>query len=60
MIIIRQLVDDHDISITGGHHESKYNRGNESHCIHITMSKEGVVIKLGIDNLNVNQQGFFG
>ena len=48
-IVIRQLVNGHDLPIMGEHQESKDGRGNDSHCIHITTSKEEVVIELGIE-----------
>ena len=57
-IVISQLVDGHDLPIMGEHQKSKDGRGNDSHCIHITTSKEKVVIELGIENLDVNQHSF--
>ena len=59
-IIVRQLVNIHDLPVMGEHQELEDGRSNGSHCIHLTTSKEKVVIDLGIDNLDVNQHIFSG
>ena len=50
-ILIRQFINGHNIPITREHQELKDGRSNGLHCVHVTTSKEEVVIKLGIGNL---------
>jgi hypothetical protein len=52
------LVDGDDLPIVGEHHRSKHRRGHNLHSIHVATSKQDVVIEQGIDNLNVNKNGF--
>ena len=42
----------------GKHHESKDGGGHEYHNIHVTTSEEDVIIKLGVNNLDINQNSF--
>jgi hypothetical protein len=42
----------------GEHHGSKYRRGNCLHSIHVATTEQDIVIEWGIDNLNVNKNGF--
>jgi len=43
----------------GEHHGSKDERGNCLHRIHVGTTEQDIVIKWGINNLNVNKNGFF-
>jgi hypothetical protein len=52
------LVDGDDFLDVGEHHHSKYIRGYCLHIIHVAMSQKDIVIKWGIDNFNVNEDGF--
>jgi hypothetical protein len=42
----------------GEHHGSKYRRRNYLHSIHVATTEQDIVIELGIDNLNINENGF--
>jgi hypothetical protein len=42
----------------GEHHGSKHRRGNCLHNIHVATTEQDIVIEWGIDNLNVNKNGF--
>jgi hypothetical protein len=42
----------------GKHHGSEYRRGDGLHSIHVATTKQDIVVERGIDNLNVNQNGF--
>ena len=53
-----KLVDGDDIPITGEHHRTKHRRGDHLHRIHVVASEQDIVIKLSIDNFNVNEDGF--
>jgi hypothetical protein len=37
---------------------SKHRRGHNLHRVHVATSKQDVVIERGVDNLNVNKNGF--
>ena len=52
------LVDGEDLPIVGEHHHLKHRRGHRLHNVHVSMPKKDIVIKWGIDNFNVNQDGF--
>jgi hypothetical protein len=39
------------------HHDSKDERGNYLHSVHVAMTEQDIVIKWGIDNFNVNENG---
>jgi hypothetical protein len=45
-------------SVMGKHHGSEHRRGDDLHSIHVAMTKQDIVVERGIDNLNVNQNGF--
>jgi hypothetical protein len=40
------------------HHGSKYRIGNCLHSIHVATTEQDIVIEGGINNLNVNENGF--
>jgi hypothetical protein len=52
------LVDGDDLSVVGEHHHSKHRRGHNLHSVHVAMSKQDVVIERGVDNFNVDKDGF--
>jgi hypothetical protein len=52
------LVDGDDFPIVGEHHHSKHRRGHCLHSVHVATSKQDIVIEWGIDNLNVDEDGF--
>jgi hypothetical protein len=52
------LVDNDDLAVVGEQHRSKHRRGQKIHRVHVATFKQDVVIKWGIDNLNVNKNGF--
>jgi hypothetical protein len=57
-LIMYNLVDGDDFPVVGEYHHSKHRRGYHLHSIHVTTSEQDVVIKWGIDNFNVNEDGF--
>ena len=57
-LVICDLVDGEYFPIVGEHHRSKHRRGHRLHSIHVAMSKQDIVIKLGVDNFNVNENSF--
>ena len=57
-LIMCKLVDGDDLPIMGEHHHMKHRRGDRLHSIHVVASEQDIVIKLGIDNLNFNEDGF--
>jgi hypothetical protein len=57
-LIMCDLVDGDDFSIMGKHRRSKHRRDYYLHRVHIATSKQDIVIKWGIDNLNVDEDGF--
>lgn len=57
-LVMCKLVDGDDIPIMGEHHRTKHRRGDCLHSIHVVASEQDIVIKLGIDNFNVNEDGF--
>jgi hypothetical protein len=42
----------------GEHHRSKHRRGHYLHSVHVSSSKQDVVIEWGVNNLNVDKDGF--
>jgi hypothetical protein len=42
----------------GEHHGSKHRRGDCLHSVHVATTEQDVVIEQGINNLNVNKDGF--
>jgi hypothetical protein len=52
------MIDGNDLSIMGKHHGSENRRGDDFHSVHIATTKQDIVVERGIDNLNVNQNGF--
>ena len=48
----------YDLSIMREHEDSKDGGCHGSHGIHVAMSKEEVIIKLDVNNLDVNQNRF--
>jgi hypothetical protein len=42
----------------GKHHGSEHRRGDCLHSIHVATTKQNIVVEWGIDNLNVNKDGF--
>jgi hypothetical protein len=57
-LVMCKLVDGDDLPIMGEHHCTKDRRGDHLHSIHLVASEQDIVIKLGIDNFNVNEYGF--
>jgi hypothetical protein len=57
-LVMCKLVDGDDLPIMGEHHHMKHRRGDRLHSIHVVASEQDIVIKLGIDNFNVNEDGF--
>jgi hypothetical protein len=53
------LVDDDDFPIVGEHHHLKHRRCHRLHNIHVAMSEQYIAIKWGVDNFNVDEDGFF-
>jgi len=51
-------IDGDDFPITGEHHRTNHRRGYRLHIIHVATSEQDIVIKWGVDNFNVNQDGF--
>jgi hypothetical protein len=58
MLIMCNLADDDDFTIVGEHHRLKHRRGYYLQIIHVAMSKKDIVIKQGVDNFNVDEDGF--
>ena len=50
-------IDGDDFPITGEHHRTKHRRGYRLHIIHVATYEQDIVIKWGIDNFNVNENG---
>jgi hypothetical protein len=42
----------------GKHHGLEHRRGDCLHSIHVATTKQNIVVEWGIDNLNVNKNGF--
>jgi hypothetical protein len=57
-LIMCNLVDGENFPIVAEHHHSKHKRGYCLHSVHVAMSKQYFVIKWGIDNFNVYEDGF--
>jgi hypothetical protein len=53
-----KLVNGDNFLVVGEHHHMKHIRGYRLHGIHVATSEKDIVIKWGIDNFNVNQDGF--
>jgi hypothetical protein len=51
------LINGNDLPVIGEHHGSKDRRGNYLHRVHVATTKQDIVIKWGIDNFNVNENG---
>jgi hypothetical protein len=57
-LIMCKLVDGDDLPIMREHHFMKHRRGDCLHSIHVVTPKQDIVIKMGIDKFNVNEDGF--
>jgi hypothetical protein len=57
-LVMCKLVDGDDLPIMGEHHRMKQRRGYHLHIIHVVAFEQDIVIKLGINNFNVNEDGF--
>jgi hypothetical protein len=57
-IIMCNLVDGDNFPVVGEHHRSKQKRGYCLHSVHVATSKQDIVIKQGIDNFNIYEDGF--
>ena len=57
-LVMCKLVDGDNLPIMGEHHCTKHRRGDRLHSIYVVVSEQDIVIKLGIDNFNVNEDGF--
>ena len=57
-LVMCKLVNGDDLPIMGEHHHTKHRRGDRLHSIHVVASEQDIVIKMGIDNFNVNEDGF--
>jgi hypothetical protein len=57
-LVMCQLVNGDDLPIVGEHHRTKHRRGDRLHSVHVVASEQDIVIKRGIDNFNVNEDGF--
>ena len=53
--MISELINHHNIPFMGEHHEIEDSLCDYSHGIHVTPSKEEVVVYLSLDDFNVNQ-----
>jgi hypothetical protein len=56
--IMCNLVNGDDFPIVGEHHCSKQRIGYFLHSINVAMSKQDILIKWGVDKLNVYEDGF--
>jgi hypothetical protein len=54
-LMMCNLVNGDDFPVMGEHHHTKHIRGYNLHSIHVATPKQDVIIKWGIDNLNVNE-----
>jgi hypothetical protein len=52
------LVDGHNLSVVGEHDCSKDGRCHWLHSIHVATSEQDVVIEQGVNNLNLDKDGF--
>jgi len=57
-LIMCNLFDGDDFPIMGEHDHSKHRRGYHLHSVHVTTSKQDIIIEWGIDKFNVNEDGF--
>jgi hypothetical protein len=46
------------IAIMGKHHGLEHKRGDDLYSIHVATNKQDIVVEWGINNLNVNHNGF--
>jgi hypothetical protein len=56
-LIMCKLLDGDDFPVVGEHHHMKQKRGYHLHSIHVAMSEQDIVIKWGVDNFNVDEDG---
>jgi hypothetical protein len=56
-LIMLNLINGNDLPIMGEHHGLKYERGNSRLSVHVATTEQDIVIKWGIDNFNVNENG---
>jgi hypothetical protein len=57
-LVMCKLVDGDDLPIMGEHHRMEHIRDDRLHSIHVVASEQDIVIKLGINNFNINEDGF--
>ena len=57
-LVMCKLVDSDNFPIMGEHHRTKHKRGYNLHKIHVATPKQDVIIKWGINNFNVDEDGF--
>jgi hypothetical protein len=57
-LVMCKLVDGDDLPIMGEHHCMKPRRGDHLHRIHVVVAEQDIVINMGIDNFNGNEDGF--
>jgi hypothetical protein len=57
-LVMCKLVDGDNFPVMGEHHRTKHRRGYHLHGIHVAMFEQDIVIKWGIDDFNVNKDGF--
>ena len=55
---IAKLVKGDHFPIKWEHHGTKHQGGDHLHDIHVTTTQEDVVVKLGIDDFNINHHHF--
>jgi hypothetical protein len=57
-LVMCKLVNGDNLPIMGEHHRTKHRRGDCLHSVHVVASEQDIIIKLGIDKFNVNEDGF--
>ena len=53
-----KLVNGEDLPIMGEHHYMEHRSGDRLHSIHVVASEQHIVINMGIDEFNVNEDVF--
>jgi hypothetical protein len=56
--IVIQLVDGEYLPIVREEHGVEYKRGNGFHGVHVASSKYDVVVQLGIDDFDIDENHF--
>ena len=57
-LVMCKLVNGDNFFVVEEHHRSKHRRGYRLHIIHVATSGQDIVIKWGVDNFDIDEDGF--